>query len=157
MARHRPDRRRIKIHRTYSVEEAANTLGVSRGTVRRWLKSGLPPIDTRKPIIIRGVDLRGYLTARAKPKQPCPPGHCFCVKCRQSHVPDGGMAEYVVLTPTSGNLRALCPSCGSWMHRRTSIRQLEAIRTFLDVTTVERFPRLRDSAAPSTNEHLDGR
>lgn len=154
MSRNRPDRRRIKVHRSYTVDEVARTLGVAKGTVRRWLKSGLPPTDSRKPALIRGVDLAEFLKSKAKVKQPCRLGECYCVKCRSPQKPDGAMAEYVILTTTSGNLRALCPTCGSWMHRRTSYSQLERIRAELDVTVVEPSPRLRDSCHPSTNDHL---
>lgn len=139
MARHRPDRRRIKMHLNYTVDEAARTVGIGKVAVRRWLKSGLPAIDGRKPALIRGVDLLEFLTARAKPKQPCPPGQCYCVKCKASHQPHGGMAEFLQLTPTNGNLRGLCPTCGTMMHRRTSLKQLEQIRTDLDVSIVESF------------------
>lgn len=139
MARHRPDRRRIKIHRTYTVDQAARTVGVSKATVRRWLKCGLPAIDTRKPALIRGTDLLEFLDARAKPKQPCPPGQCYCVKCKASREPGGGIAEFAQLTPSNGNLRGLCPTCGTMMHRRTSLTQLEQIRAVLDISIVERF------------------
>lgn len=139
MARHRPDRRRIKMHLSYTVDEAARTVGTGKPAVRRWIKSGLQVIDGRKPAIIRGVDLLEFLRARAKPKQPCPPGHCYCVKCKAPHPPGGGMAEFVQLTPTNGNLRGLCPVCRTMMHRRTSLKQLDQIRADLDVSIVERF------------------
>jgi hypothetical protein len=139
MARHRPDRRRIKTHRIYTVDEAARTVGTCKATVRRWIKSGLQTIDARKPLMIRGIDLRDFLDARAQPKHRCPPGQCYCVKCRASQAPDGGMAEFVQLTPTNGNLRGLCPMCGGWMYRRTSFTQLEQIRSVVEVTIVERF------------------
>ena len=139
MARHRPDRRRIKIHLNYTVDEAARTVGTGKPAVRRWIKGGLPVIDRRKPALIRGVDLFEFLKARSKSKQPCPAGHCYCVKCKASHPPHGGMAEFVQLTPTNGNLRGLCPGCGTMMHRRTSLTQLEQIRAFLDVSIVERL------------------
>jgi DeoR/GlpR family transcriptional regulator of sugar metabolism len=42
MAGKRPTGQRIKIHRSYDVTEAARALGVAKGTVRRWLKDGLP-------------------------------------------------------------------------------------------------------------------
>src|SRR4051794_28556733 len=119
MSRNRPNRRRVKIHRAYTVDEAARTLGITKGTVRRWLKDGLATVDHHKPALIRGLDLATFLKLKAKTKQPCPPGHCYCVRCRSSHVPDGAMAEYVVITITSGNLRGLCPRCGCLMHRRT--------------------------------------
>jgi excisionase family DNA binding protein len=154
MSRNRPDRRRLKLNRSYTVDEAARTLGVAKGTVRRWLKNGLRSTDDRKPTLIRGCDLAEFLKSREKPRQPCPPGYCYCVKCRSSKKPDGAMAEYIVLTATSGNLRGICPICGSLMHRRTSAAQLEAISTLLDVTIVEAPARLRDSRQPSVNDHL---
>jgi excisionase family DNA binding protein len=154
MPRNNPDRRRVKVHRPYTVDEAARTLGVAKGTIRRWIKNGLQTTDLRKPALIRGLDLAQFLKSKAKAKQPCPPGECFCVKCRCPRKPDGGMAEYVVITETSGNLRGLCPECGNWIHRRTSYSQLTLIRAFLDVTIVERSLSLRDSRQPSTNDHL---
>jgi excisionase family DNA binding protein len=154
VSRNRPDRRRVKVHRTYTVDEAARTLGIAKGTVRRWLKNGLATTDLRKPALIRGLDLAEFLKSKAKSKQSCPPGQCYCVKCRSSQRPDGSMAEYIILTATSGNLRGLCPTCGNWMHRRTSYAQLQLIRAQLDVTIVEPSPRLRDSRQPSTNDHL---
>jgi len=126
------------MHLNYTVDEVARTVGVGKPTVRRWIKGGLPVIDARKPAIIRGVDLLEFLKDRAKAKQPCPPGCCYCVKCKTSHPPDGGMAEFVQLTPTNGNLRGLCPVCGTMMHRRTSLKQLQQIRAVLDVSIVER-------------------
>ena len=154
MSRNRPDRRRVKVHRAYTVDEVARMLVIAKGTVRRWLKNGLPTTDLRKPALIRGPDLADFLRSRSKPKQPCPPGQCYCVRCRSPHKPDGAMAEYIALTATSGNLRGLCPKCGSWMHRRTSYAQLQQIRAQLDVTIVEPSPRLRDSRQSSTNDHL---
>ena len=139
MARHRPDRRLVKIHHLYTVDEISRLLGTCRATVRRWLKIGLQAIDSRKPTMVRGVDLLEFLNARAKPKQPCPPGQCFCVKCKAPRPPGESMAEFVQLTATTGNLRGICPVCGTMMHRRTSLAQLEQIRAVLDVKTVESF------------------
>jgi hypothetical protein len=113
--------------------------------VRRWLDKGLPAIRDRKPFLILGDDLAAYMAGRARPKRSCPPGTCYCVKCREARQPAGNMAEFVPINAHSGNLRALCPDCGSLMHRRTSASQLAAIRALLDVAIVERQPRLNDS------------
>ena len=154
MRRHRLDRRKVKIHRSYTIDEAAQTIGAAKGTVRRWLDKGLPAIRERKPILILGADLADYMAGRARPKRSCPPGTCYCVKCRDARQPAGMMAEFVPINATSGNLRAICPECGSLMHRRTSHAQLQAIRVLLDVTIVEALPRIDDSGQPSTNDHL---
>lgn len=154
MARHRPDRRRVKLHRNYTFEEAARTVGASRATVRRWVASGLPALRDRKPFLILGHDLADFLAARARPKTTCPPGMCFCVRCREARAPAGGIADFIPINMTSGNLRALCPECGSLMHRRTSMAQLQAIRAILDVAIVDCQPRLNDSAKLSADEHF---
>jgi hypothetical protein len=61
-----PNRRSIKIHRNYTVEEAAHVTGSTKGTIRRWIKSGaLPAITDLKPNLILGGDLFDYLKARA--------------------------------------------------------------------------------------------
>jgi excisionase family DNA binding protein len=60
-----PNRRSIKIHRNYTVEEAARATGCAKGTIRRWIKSGaLPAITDRKPNLVLGGDLFDYLKAR---------------------------------------------------------------------------------------------
>jgi hypothetical protein len=49
------------------------------------------------------------------------------------------MAEFVQLTPTNGNMRGICPDCGTMMYRRTSLTQIEQIRASLDVTIRQSF------------------
>jgi MerR HTH family regulatory protein len=60
-----PSARRIKIHRTYTVEEIARVLDVHKHTVRRWEKVGLLAIDDHRPKLFRGPDVHVFLGARA--------------------------------------------------------------------------------------------
>ncbi len=39
-----PNHRLVKIHRSYTVEDAARCLAVHKNTVRRWIKAGLPTV-----------------------------------------------------------------------------------------------------------------
>jgi hypothetical protein len=48
---------------TYTVEEAARTLGVHKNTVRAWLKRGLPTIDAERPTLILGRELAHFRRA----------------------------------------------------------------------------------------------
>jgi excisionase family DNA binding protein len=73
MAGHRLDRRRIKRHHSYTVDEAARAIGAARGTVRRWLDKGLPAIRDRKPFLILGDDLAAYMAARSVRNNPARP------------------------------------------------------------------------------------
>ena len=50
--RSKPRLKGIKTHRNYTVDEVAKALGVSKGTVRRWIKCGLPVLKERKPMLI---------------------------------------------------------------------------------------------------------
>jgi hypothetical protein len=46
-----PNHRPVKIHRIYSVEDAAHCLVVHKITVRRWIKAGMPVGGCGKTLI----------------------------------------------------------------------------------------------------------
>ena len=56
--------RRVKLHRNYTVDEAAMLFRVHKNTVRNWLEAGLQPVDDRRPILILGRELSRFLHAR---------------------------------------------------------------------------------------------
>jgi hypothetical protein len=155
MARHRPNRSLVKLHRNYTVEEIARLLGVNRQTVRRWIAAGLEVIDDQKPMLVLGHVLHEYLGRKRSGSGECPPGHCYCVKCRAPRWPDGDMAEYFAMSTTSGNLRALCPTCGSLMHRRIGRTKLDELAALLDITIAEGRPRLVERPHSFSNVHSD--
>ena len=108
MKRRRIDPRRAKINRSDEVEEAARVVGAHRNTVRNWLRFGLKPIDDRRPTMIRGEELRRFLSERRiKRKRPTPLGMIFCLRCREPRRPALDMAKYVPLAPAFGNLQGL--------------------------------------------------
>ncbi len=132
------DIRRLKIGRTYTVAEIAQTLGVSRNTVRNWHGRGMQPIDDGRPTLFCGDAVQEFLrAARAKRKQKCPPGHFYCLRCRAPRAPALQMADYVPRTDTKGNLRAICPECGGLIHRAVSLAKLEAVCGGVDVAFPE--------------------
>lgn len=138
MRKRRPNPRLVKIHRNYTVEEAACRLCVHKNTVREWIKSGLPTSDHKRPILILGRELAAFLQARrTKNKRPCKPGEIYCVRCRAPKWPAGGMAEYRSITATLGNLIGICPDCEVMIFRRASLAKLSAIQVDLDITFPE--------------------
>src|SRR5690242_16476386 len=66
MSRRRPNPRLVKIHRSYTVEEVARTLGTHKNTVRAWIRQGLPTIDRQRPALVHGLDLVRFLDSRRK-------------------------------------------------------------------------------------------
>jgi hypothetical protein len=154
MARHRLRRQGVKVHRDYTVDEVSRQLGVAKGTVRRWMAAGLPCLTDQKPSLIQGADLVAFLKARAAPRHRCLPHECYCVKCRAPRPPAGGMAEFAPMTRSSGRLSALCPVCGTFMHRQTRTAALPTLGTLLDISIREAPSRLVESRHPSPNDHL---
>jgi excisionase family DNA binding protein len=93
------DARRIKIHRNYTVTEAAQRIGVHKNTIQAWLGNGLPHIASPRPILILGHDLKRFLDDRRKSaRKPCSTGELFCLKCRAPRRPAGQMLDYVPIT-----------------------------------------------------------
>jgi integrase len=56
--------RRVKINRSYTLEEVARLLGVHKQTVRNWAVQGLEILASQKPHLIRGAALRTFLDNR---------------------------------------------------------------------------------------------
>jgi Helix-turn-helix domain len=149
-----PNHRLVKIHRIYTVEDAARCLTVHKNTVRRWIKTGLPTVGGRGKTLILGSQLRPYLESRRKAaKRPCPPGHFYCLKCQASRPPAAAMTEYIAITPTSGNLKALCPECTGIMFRRIKAADQGRFSAELVVATLQALPRLSECTDLSLNVH----
>jgi hypothetical protein len=138
------------------VEEAARVLGSHKNTVRNWLGDGLAPIDGRRPVLIRGAELKTYLNARHRQnRSPCGPGQLYCVRCRSPKHPMPAIAEYVPITPTSGNLRACCPDCLGRIFRGVSLPRLAAATGNLTITFPDAQQRIVESVDPSLNCDLE--
>lgn len=152
-----PSPRRVKIHRLYSVEEVSALLGVHKNTVRRWIKSGLKPIDHLRPTMLRGPDVLAFLQDRkAAGKRPCGAGEIYCFKCRTPRSPDGGFVDLEVVSPTSGRLVGLCPNCGTLLFRQVNPAKINAFRGKLEITIRPAQSRLRDSLMPKLNDDFKG-
>ena len=118
MAAKRVDWRRVKSRRAYRIDEAALLLGVCRGTVRNWMKSGLTAATKTRPFLIRGDDLKSFLRDRAQQaKKPCPPGHFYCLRCREPKPPSNPIT-FVADNMVFGTLKAPCAACGAQMNRK---------------------------------------
>ena len=146
----------VKLHWSYSVPELAARLSVHKNTVRHWQRQGLVPIDASRPVLFQGAVVRAFLVTRnASRKRPCSPGTLYCFGCREPRPPALGMVEYIAMTVASGNLRAICATCETMMHRRARQASLPAIMPGLDVQITQALPRLKGSPPPSLNCDLE--
>lgn len=145
--RHNPNR--AKTNRSYTVEEIAELYGVFKGTVRNWIKSGLPVLDDKRPLLIHGSALAAFHRAKnAKRKQTCKPGEMFCFKCQAPRMPDGGMVDCQPVTEKIWNLVAICPDCYTIMNQRVGL-------TKMDITLPLHPQHIVESNPPSGNGDLD--
>lgn len=154
MAGKRPNGRRIKMHRSYDVAEAAKAVGVSRGTIRRYLKDGLHSLSDQRPVLILGQDLKEFLDAKRKPRQSCRIDQCYCMSCKVPRRPAFDEVEFHPTNAGRGNVRALCEICSTVMHKAVSADGLKALKSILTVTTVQAETRLDDGNSPCTNDHF---
>lgn len=46
--------RRVKIHRSYTIRQLADSLEVTEGTIRRYCKLGLPCLTDARPFLVEG-------------------------------------------------------------------------------------------------------
>jgi excisionase family DNA binding protein len=140
--------RRVKIHRSYSVAEAAKLLDVHKHTVSRWIAAGLPLVVKTRPFLIHGSDLRGFLAAQQPRKHPCRAGEIYCLPCRTRKRPAGDMVAYIPKTPRKGMLRGICPTCNRLIHRVASFATLASVCGDMSVTHQPPQQRLVDSPSP---------
>ena len=122
----RPNPRTIKAARTYTVEEAANALGVSVGTIRSWVKSGLPLMRSQRPFLILGDALRSFLKERAQAsKAPLLDDQLYCLTCKVGRKPIGLLVDCIPQTPRTARLLGLCEVCGGTCNRMISRSQID--------------------------------
>lgn len=150
-ARH-PNPRLAKIHHSYSVDEVSRRFAVHKNTVRNWLRQGLAAIDEQRPTVVRGAELRSFLTdRRARAKQICGPGRIYCLPCRAPKVPAGNMAECIVVGETTGSLQGICPDCNRMIYRRINPQKLDTARGGLDITITQARSRIEETTKPNVN------
>lgn len=147
----RPNWRRIKTLRSYTIEEAASRLGVHRNSVRHWIKKGgLPVFKDQRPHLIQGGDLAAFLqNRRAASRRKCGPGQFYCVKCRQPQRSAEGMVDYESLTASRGALVGICPSCGTLMRRFITPARLAAVGDDFNIQVTHHRKSLKDTSVPS--------
>ncbi len=142
----------VKIHRNYSIEEAARVYGVHKNTVSHWLRAGLPYLNERKPYLILGADLKQFLKdRRIKNKQHCDPDQMFCLRCKSPQKPAEGFVEYLPTSSTKGRLSGICSTCDGIINKYASLASLERYSAIFDVSVSAAQKHINNSAKPFLN------
>ena len=156
MAKRLQNPRLAKIHRSYKVDEVADLYRVHKNTVHHWIEQGLVTCDTKRPILIRGVELNAFhANRRAQNKRPCKLDEIYCLKCRKPQKPLTGMVEYSPVNASTGNLRTICPVCTAWINKRVSNAKIKQLMEVMGFTLAEADLHIIDSTQPSLNCDLN--
>jgi helix-turn-helix protein len=130
--------RGIRCHLSYEIAELAAKCGVSRSTVRNWIKAGLPAMTDRKPILIYGAEFKHWReTTLDRRKQKCVPGEMYCFGCRLPRRPALGMVEFHADNEVRGRLVALCETCERPMFRACSHSKISQAMPGISVSISE--------------------
>jgi hypothetical protein len=152
VARRNANPNRVKLHYSYTIGELAACFGVHKNTVRNWQRQGLKPIDDNRPILFHGGSVREFVMRRNKQrKQPCPVGTLYCLRCRVPRRPALDMVDYIPVKAGSGNLKAICEDCESFMYRRIRLADLARLMPHCVVQIVDPEPSLSGQTGPSLN------
>ena len=134
----RPNPRAVKAVLTYTIPEAAQALGVTCGTVRAWIKQGLPAMTAQRPYLILGGDLRSFLASRVtKGKVKLAPDQLYCLTCKSPQTPLGLMLDFTPHSATTGRLTGLCAVCGVTCNRMASLASLTQLSAIFDIACRE--------------------
>jgi transposase-like protein len=151
----RPTWNRVKIHRSYTVDEAARTLGVCKATVRRWIKAkGLPLIDQHRPALILGPELIAFGKSHKAPKQKCELDQAYCLSCRAPKNAALGQMEIIQANAKTANVRMQCETCMSLMHKRFAWRDLSQVSARARVSASQAHLHLIETNAPCLSVHF---
>ena len=149
------DLRKIRLSKCYTVQECADLLAVSIGTIRAWIRSGLPTLEGGKSIQIAGDVLKSWLKKRkAARKRKCQTNEIYCCSCKE---PRKAKIGTVVIVPRNSKtlfIRANCADCNAKMNQAGSLAKLSEIRAAFGLETLAQV-NLERCENPNVNQHLE--
>lgn len=121
MPRAKPKIRRVRRTRSYTVLELASALSIASGTVRRWVRDGMPLIDNGRPKLVNGAEFLAWHNARQTARKvKCGPRQMYCCKCRDARTFMPGSSLIIYRNEKSATVKARCIACGTAMNRHCS-------------------------------------
>lgn len=130
----RPRYRILRSARSYTIMEVADVLGITTGTVRGWVRSGLPAMIARRPYLILGSELRDFLDSRRrKSKVALQDDELYCLRCKTARKPLGLMVDVHDQSVNMLRLKGLCEVCGGVCNRMISRTQISHFQRIFDV------------------------
>ncbi|MDO6534075.1 helix-turn-helix domain-containing protein [Alteromonas stellipolaris] len=119
---------RIKSNRNYTVLDISETLGVHYKTVRNWIRAGLPVIDSKRPLLINGADLKIHLKQKRRATIfDCENHEMCCFRCKQPMKPLLESVLFIAKPAGMAHMTGVCEECGTRMNKYVSWRDVNNI------------------------------
>ncbi len=143
--RRKPDLRRIRTSKTYTLRKIATTLDRDIATIRSWVKNGLPLLSDQTPALVLGIELKAWLQqAWSLKKSKCQPDELFCFKCRKPRKTKAGSVHIARRNEKIVSVKGRCAVCNTRMNQARSLSNLAELQLLFDAPT----PQM-----PSLSEH----
>lgn len=146
------DLRKGKLNVTYTVDEITVLFRVTKGTVYRWIREGLTPLDQNLPYLIYGKKLREFLKERRrKRKWVCEIDQLPCFKCQRPRRALENKAWIQFSRNSRVNLAAICDVCQSRMYKCVSAKNLTETMNCFHMEKLHNL-HLLDCTSPTCND-----
>lgn len=147
---------RIRHRHVYSIADITALLDVHKNTVRQWIRDGLCPIDSNRPILVHGSVLKRFLQdRRSSTKSPCQMNEFYCLKCRAPRMPWAGVIDVTIRTPRLFNVHAICAVCDKPIHKAAGQDKLIKMLETLSVQQVHPW-HIIETLPPSLKCYFEG-
>jgi len=131
----RADPRRLRSAQTYSVPELARALSVSTGTVRGWIRQGLPVLNMQRPTLIVGSEAKNFLSERRQAKKrPLLPDEVYCLSCKEPRKFFDNLVQLEQVPGKSARITGFCATCEGLASRVVGAAQIANLDNFFEVT-----------------------
>lgn len=119
---------RIKGNRNLTVIDVSETLSVHPKTVRNWIRAGLPVVDTNRPLLINGSDLKVYLKQKRNAiRFNCGKHEMSCFRCQGAAKPSIESVLFIAQPAGMALMKGVCEECGCKMNKYVSWRDVNEI------------------------------
>lgn len=133
--------RLIKYRHSYTFEEISEVLNVHPRTIQTWKKEGLNVIDSTKPYLVMGYDLKEFLSKKLQSrKTKLEPNQFYCIKCRSAVLSQFNQVKLKITGKTMGKdthqeavITGRCETCGTKLNRFSHSGKLDEIKANFDV------------------------
>lgn len=141
--------RLIKHRHSYTFEEISEVLNVHPRTIQTWKKEGLNVIDSTKPYLVMGYDLKEFLSKKLQArKTKLEQNQFYCTKCRNAVSSEFNKVKLKITGKTIGKdayqeaiIRGKCETCGTKLNRFSHSGKLDEITKNFDVIDFGGFSR----------------